>query len=279
MNTSRMLRNWSVLLLVLGISAGCGTTITEPVPPAGALPATGSKGTLGQLLERMLQEGTPQEIKATLATYKSLSFEELEGYHTLQAEWGIKRHTQRLAQAKVRLSQAQLTLLKQVAGQAKALRSGVNKHSMALYGLPYNQIADSLYANLLDEESSKYPLVDLPDLAAKSDAKARSMSQLSGCEARDFPFTAYKQNLPLEIRNYYWTRRSDIDDRNDCDYEYRFAYYNLNFEPKNAYTAVVCAAFRNRLARRHTPNYTFLLIGNGAIRWPYDGDDIKLSMW
>lgn len=275
MNTSRMLSKFLALILLLSASIGCEKTITEQVQPTKERPATDSNGKLAQLLERMLQEGTPQEINATLATYKSLSFEELELYHTLQTEWGIKRQTQRLAQANVRLSQEQLTLLKQVAGQAKALRSGVNKHSMALYGLPYNQIADSLSAKLLDEESSKYPLVDMPDFEAKSDPRARPMA----CQTRDFPFTAYGQNLPLEIRSNSWTRRSNIEDPNDCDYEYRFAYYNLNFEPKSFYTSLVCAAFRNKLSRRHTPNYTYLLIGNNAIKWPYDGNDIKLSMW
>ena len=279
MNTSRMLSNFLALILLLSASIGCEKTITEQVLPPQELPATDSNGKLAQLLEGMLQKGTPQEIDATLATYKSLSFEELELYHTLQTEWGIKRQTQRLAQAKVRLSQEQLTLLKQVAGQAKALRSGVNKRSMALYDLPYNQIADSLYAKLLDEESSKYPVVDMPDFAAKSDPRARSMSRLSGCEARDFRFTAYKRNLYYKRFNYYWTRRSNLEDPNDCDYEYRFAYRNYNFEPENAYTAIVCAAFGNRLSRRHSPNYTFLLIGNNAIRWPYDGNDIDLSMW
>lgn len=279
MNTSRMLSKFLALILVLSASIGCEKTTTEQVQPTKELPATDSNGKLAQLLERMLQEDTPQEIDATLATYKSLSFEELELYHTLQTEWGIKRHTQRLAQANGRLSQEQLTLLKQVAGQAKALRSGINKRSMDLYGLPYNQIADSLYAKLLDEESLKYPLVDMPDFEPKSDPKARSRAQPMGCEAIKFTHTAYKRDLYYKRFNHYWTRRSTPDDPNDCDYEYRFPYYNYNFEPENAYTKRICALFGNKLARRHSPNYTFLLVGNRAIFWPYDANDIDLSMW
>ena len=270
-----MLSKFLALILLLSASIGCEKTITEQVLPTKEPVATDSNGKLAQLLERMIQEGTPEEINATLATYKSLSFEELEVYHTLQTEWGIKRHTQRLARANGRLNQEQLTLLKQVAGQAKALRSGVNKHSMDLYGLPYNQIADSLYAKLMDEESSKYPLVDMPDFEAKSDPRARSM----GCEVRRFPDAAYIQDLPREIPIRSWGRRSNHQEPDDCDYQFMFAYINYNFEPKNAYTGGVCLFFKNKLARRHSQGYTYLLIGNRAIFWPFDGNDIKLSMW
>ena len=271
-----MLSKFLALILLLSASIGCEKTITEQVQPTKELPATDSNGKLTQLLERMLQEGTPQEINATLATYKSLSFEELEVYHTLQTEWGIKRQTKRLAQANVRLSQEQLTLLKQVAGQAKALRSGVNKRSMDLYGLPYNQIADSLYAKLLDEESSKYPLIDMPDFAAKSDPRARPMA---ACYTRKFTHTAYKKDLRAQILSTSWVRRSTPSEPDDCDYEYAFPFKNYDFEPRNAYTAGVCLIFRNKLFRRHTTSYTYLLVGNGPIKWPFDGNDIKLGMW
>jgi hypothetical protein len=107
-----MLRNWSVLLLVLGLSAGCGTTITEQVLPAKTSSAS-SQARVAQLLDRALKPGTPAEYAAITVTYKSLSSAEVELFNTLRMESENKCIRQNLAQSGARINHTQLTMVTQ----------------------------------------------------------------------------------------------------------------------------------------------------------------------
>lgn len=260
MYTSRMLRNWSVLLLVLGISAGCGTTITEQVLPAETSSA-GSQARVAQLLDRALKPGTPAEYAAITVTYKSLSSAELELFNTLRMQSENNRIQQKLAQSGGRVSQAQLTMVTQALQQVNSLRSDVNKLSLEMYGIPYNQVADSLVNKLLAQKARNYA-IDMPNLEGVSEPSAR-VGEIMSCAEAAFPYIAHKINYGNLHWNYWGEKRTP--GTSDCDYEFRYVHYNYNFDPKDWFADRLCDSFGNAILRRSNSTYTRLLMGKWRV--------------
>lgn len=261
MYTSQMLRKWSVLLLVLGISAGCGTTITEQVQPAEALSATGSQTRVAQLLDRALKPGTPAEYAAITATYKSLSSVELELFNTLRMESENMRTRQKLAKSGVRVSQVQLTMVTQALQQVSSFRSDVNKLSLEVYGVPYNQVADSL-VNKLIIQATQNRSIDMPNLEPVSDPNARVRETMS-CSEAAFPYISRKMSYGNLHWNYWGEKRTP--GTSDCDYEFRYSGYNIDFDPKDWFADRLCDSFNNAILRRSNSTYTRLLMGKWRV--------------
>ena len=251
-----MLSKFLALILLLSASIGCEKTITEQVQPA-----TGSSVRVAQLLENALLPGTSETYAAITATYKSLNYEELEVFNTLRMESEDKRMRQRLTKAGARVSQEQLALVTQALRQVRSFRSDVNKRSLELYGVPYNQVADSLVSKLLDQVSRNY-IIEIPNLEAISDPRARP-EEVMGCTIADFPYVSTKFDNGNLFWNY-WGEKKD-EGKNDCDYEFRYSGYNYSFDPKDWFADRLCDSFNNRLQRRSNSTYTRLLLGKWRV--------------
>jgi hypothetical protein len=67
---------------------------------------------------------------------------------------------------------------------------------------------------------------------------------------RSFLFTEFNQGK----RRPYRLRKLDITavaGTTDCDYEYAFPGYFVNFDPKYWFASKLCDSFNNRIARRY----------------------------
>ena len=264
MKTSRLLANSIALSILLGVTMSCNQTITELAQPAS--PTVQSSEKIPKLLERTLREGTQAEYEAITAEYKSLNFNELELFNKLKTEIDKERIVQKLAQSGVPLNQAQRLMVAGSLQQVNSLRSDVNKQSVALYGVPYNQIADSLLYSLLNQESRNYA-IDVPNFNPELSANARA-AQVTACSVADFPYVSTK--LSGNIKWNYWGQKR-TPGTSDCDYEFRYSGYLFRFYPKDWFAEKLCNSFGNAILRRSNNTYTRLLMGKWRVLF-WEGD-------
>lgn len=264
MKTTRLLTNCLALSVLLGTNLSCDQTVTELAQPTS--PTVQSNEKISRLLERALREGTQEEYDAISTEYKALSFGELELFNKVKTEVDNERAVQKLAKDGVQLSQQQRQMLTSALQQANSLRSTVNRQSVALYGVPYNQLADSVLNKLLDQEGQNFA-VDMPNFNPESTSKARA-AQVMSCSSASFPYVATK--LTGNLKWNYWGQKSTPDHPNDCDYEFRYSGYLFRFYPKDWFAERLCNSFNNRLARRSNDTYTRILFGNRGV-WLWIG--------
>lgn len=264
MKTPRLLASCLSLSILVGLSLSCEQKISEL-----AQPSTGA-GTekITNLLNRALQEGTQAEYDAISADYKALTFDELELFNQVKTAIDNKRVVRKMTDAGVQLTQQQRQTLTNALEQANALRSAVNKQAVALYGMSYNKLADSVLNNLVDQEAQNFA-IDMPNYNPEPTGNARA-AQVTGCTSASFPYVATK--LSGNLKWNYWGQKSTPNHPNDCDYEFRYSGYLFRFYPKDWFAEKLCNSFNNRLSRRSNDTYTRMLFGNRGvwlwIGWP-----------
>ncbi|WP_420149851.1 hypothetical protein [Spirosoma sp.] len=266
MKTSRLLTTCVAMSVLLGATMSCDQKITELAQPASTPTAAPGNEKISRLLERTLREGTQEEYDAITAEYKALSFDELELFNKVKTEIDQERLVQKLAQSGVKLNQTQRQMVTGSLQQANSLRSAVNRQSVALYGVPYNQLADSLLYSLLERESVKHP-IDVPNFNPEPSANARA-AQVMACTAADFPYVSTKLSGNRNWNYWGWKRTTGS---NDCDIEFRYSGYLFRFYPKDWFAERLCDSFNNRILRRSNNTYTRLLMGAWRVIF-WEGD-------
>lgn len=264
MKTARLLTNCIALSVLLGATMSCDQTITELAQPASPTAQPSEK--IAHLLERAMREGTQQDYDAITTEYKALNFTELEQFNALKTKIDQERLVRKLAQSGVPLGEEQRLAVAGSLQQANSLRSDVNKQSVALYGVPYNQIADSLLYSLLEQESRSHS-IDVTNFNPEPSANARS-SQVMACSVADFPYVSTK--LSGNVKWNYWGQKR-TPGTSDCDYEFRYSGYLFRFYPKDWFAEKLCNSFGNAILRRSNNTYTRLLMGKWRVLF-WEGD-------
>jgi hypothetical protein len=217
-----------------------------------------------KLLNKALQEGTQAEYDAITADYTALTFDELELFNKVKTEIDHERVVRKMAGEGIQLTQQQRQMLASALEQANALRSAVNKQSVASYGVSYNKLADSVLTKLVDQEARNFA-IDMPNFNPEPTANARAAG-VTGCSSASFPYVATK--LSGNLNWNYWGQKSTPNHPNDCDYEFRYSGYLFRFYPKDWFAEKLCNSFNNRLSRRSNDTYTRILFGNrGVLLW------------
>lgn len=262
------------LIIFLWVSFGCDNKVIEPVQPTHRSPTISSDVNVEQLVERAFQKSTQAEYDSITVAYQALSLEQLELFNQLKMKSDNKRIAQKLAKSGARVDEQQLAMVAQALSQINAFRNAINKRSVELYGVPYNQLADSVVNNLLDEHAQTY--FDVPTPESLTDPNAR-LSQPTACSAVSYSSVAEKTSSGTTDWTG-WTRYR-TPKTSDCDYEYRYPGVRFDFDPKDWFANRLCDSFNNRLFRRYTysSNRTRLLFGNRGV-WLWIGHPDLLSV-
>ena len=261
------------LLLFVGISLGCERNTTQPLHPTPPVVATAGDAEIAQLVERASRKGTQAEYDAITVAYKALSVDQLELFNQLKLASDKKRLEQKLAQSGARVNQQQSAMIAQVLQQISEFRSAINQQSVKRYGVPYNQLASSQVNTLLDDQTQNYSLV-MPNLEAPTDASAR-LSQPMDCSSASFLLIARKVSNGTQGWSGWTQRRTP--NTSDCDYEFRYSGYRINFDPKDWFADRLSDSFNNAILRRYSSGYTRLLFGNRGV-WLWIGYPGLLSV-
>ena len=273
MKQTRLVNQLVALLFLMGASLGCEKSTPSSQPPALVSLPTKSDADIEQLVARAFQKGTPAEYDAITLAYQALSADQLVVFNQFRLKTEQKKIEQQLAQSGARLSKQQLALAAQVVEQISTFRSAINQQSIQHYGVPYNQLADSLVNHLLEQQT----VPDAPamtDLETLTDPNAR-LNQPSACSSASFLLIARK--VSNGSRGWSgWTQRR-TPNTSDCDYEYRYSDYRINFDPKDWFADRLCNSFNNALLRRYATGYTRLLFGNRGV-WVWIGYPGVLSV-
>lgn len=256
---------WLCLMGLMSISLGCEKSITEQAPSVQTPVVTQSDQRITKLVERAYQPGTQEDYEALTASYKALTFDELELFNKLKTAADSKRVEQKLASSGARMNAQQLALVTKQLEQISSFRSDINQQSMARYGIPYNQLDASALSSLLDEQGQNNSF-DPINLESITNPNARA-SSVQACSAIRFPSVAVKVNDGTQDWTN-WGRRSTPGHPSDCDYEYKYRNYWQNFDPKDWFADQLCKHYNNRIARRYDAPYSYLLFGNrGVLLW------------
>jgi hypothetical protein len=268
----RFVNKLVALGLLIGVSLGCEKNLNQQVQPTITPPAA-SDTRVAQLVERAFQQGSQEEYDAITVAYKGLNFAQLELFNQLKMEADSKKLTQAMATSGGRADEQQVAMVTQQLKQISNFRSKINERSVERYGVPYNQLADSVMNRLLDEEAQNYSFV-MPNLDTPADANAR-LSQPNACTSASFLLLARKVSNGNKGWSGWTERRTP--NTSDCDYEFRYSGYRIDFDPKDWFADRLCDSFNNRIARRYASGYTRLLFGNRGV-WLWIGYPGLLSV-